>query len=383
MVEELAFSPDDRFLFGNEWNVVGNLSLPSPTWKWNRILIWELMSGKLALCLSGKGFARGLGAHGELAVIRPAPKADDSQIEVFRPVDLVARVAEAGLGSCAHIANLRQQRLTEERFQWFGWPTVIAFIAFFVVMSSSIDRWRYGQAMPAGLARVTAVLGVVAVAWQMIRMLGVFDLADWSARELVMAIFCSIVPVTTGTVAVLYSVQTLSSALRGDNVPVIRPLVSVEEFDRLNQQANQWLMVAWAGGLMFVFTAGFDGSVPRFGLLSILIFVGVAGFFLVSMLLVPLSLVARLAAKRWPVPGIDHQQAWLAQPRVALGLWTCGAAIAGIYASIGGWHRVANRAWERFPVWSWGMDFNLLLKRETLGSAAFAAAVVFSVVALT
>jgi hypothetical protein len=76
MVEELAFSPDDRFLFGNEWNADGNRSLPSPPWKWNRILIWELMSGKLALCLSGKGFARGLGAHGELAVIRPAPNAD-------------------------------------------------------------------------------------------------------------------------------------------------------------------------------------------------------------------------------------------------------------------------------------------------------------------
>ena len=134
MVEELAFSPDDRFLFGNEWNAGGNPSLPPPTWKWNRILMWELMSGELALCLSGKGFARGLGAHGELAVIRPAPNADDSQIEVFRPVDLAARVAEAGLGSCAHIANLGQWRHTEETFLWFGWPTLLAFIAFFVVM---------------------------------------------------------------------------------------------------------------------------------------------------------------------------------------------------------------------------------------------------------
>jgi hypothetical protein len=44
---------------------------------------------------------------------------------------------------------------------------------------------------------------------------------------------------------------------------------------------------------------------------------------------------------------------------------------------------VVHRAWERFPVWSWGMDFDLLPKRENLGSLAFAAAVVFSVVALT
>ena len=134
---------------------------------------------------------------------------------------------------------------------------------------------------------------------------------------------------------------------------------------------------------MFAFTAGIDGSVPRFGLLGLLIFVGVAGFLLVSLVLVPLSMLVRLTANRWSVPGIHRLQAWLAQPRVALGLWRCGAVIAGIYALIGVWHRVADRAWERFPVWNWGMDFDLLLKRETLGSAAFAAAVAFSVVALT
>src|SRR5262249_49935309 len=159
----------------------------------------------------------------------------------------------------------------------------------------------------------------------------------------------------------------------GDNVPVIRPLVSVEEFDRLNQQANQWLVIAWTGGIMFVFTAGIDGLVLRFGLLGVLIFVGVAGFLLGSMVLVPLN----LAAKRWPLPGIHRLQTWLAQPRVSLGLWTCGAVIAGVYALIGVWHRVVDRAWARFPVWSWGMDFHLLLKRGTLGSAAFAAAVLF------
>ena len=70
---------------------------------------------------------------------------------------------------------------------------------------------------------------------------------------------------------------------------------------------------------MFVFTAGIDGSVPRFGLSGILIFVGVAGFFFVSMLLVPLSLVAKLTAKRWSVPGIHRLKAWLAQPQ-------CGAS---------------------------------------------------------
>ena len=382
MVLALAFSPDDRFLFGNESSAGGNQSLPQPAWKGNRILMWDLMSGELALCLSGKGFARGLGAHGELAVIRPAANADESQIEVFWPEDLAMRVAGAGLGSCAHIANRGQWRDTREAFLWFGWPTVLAFISFDVVCSCSLERFRYGQAMPAGLARVTAVLGFVAVAWQMIRMLGVFDLADWSERELGLAILCSIVAVTTGTVAVWYSVRSLSSALRGENVPVIRPIVTIDEFDRLNKRANRWLMVAWAGGLMFVFTAGIDGSVRKFGLLGMLIFVGVAGFFVVSMLIVPISLIAKLIAKRWSVPGIHPRGAWLAQPRVVLGLWTCGAVVAGIYAFFGVWHRVAHRAWERFPDWHWGMDFDLLLKRETLGSAALAAAVVISVVAL-
>jgi hypothetical protein len=383
MVEELAFSPDDRFLFGNEWNAGGNRSLPLSFWKSNRILMWELKSGELVLCLTGKGFARGLGAQGELAVFRPTPSGDDSQIQVYRPADLVARVAEAGLRPPAHGTKLDQWRQTRAAFQWFGWPTLLAFIAFFVVSSSSLERFRYGQAMPAGLARVTAVLGVLAIGWQLIRMLSVFDLADWTDRDLGVAIFCSIMPVTMGMVAVWYSVRNLSSVLRGDNVPVIRPLTTVEEFDRLNQQANQWLLVTWAGGLLFVFTAGIDGSVPSFGLLGILIFVGVAGFVLVTMLLAPLSLYGKLAAKRWPVPGIERLQAWLAEPNVALGLWTCGAFIAGIYVLMGVRHRVTDRAWVRFPIWNWGMNFDLLLKRETLGSAAFAAAVVLLTVALT
>jgi hypothetical protein len=383
MVEELAFSPDDRFLFGNEWNGRGIPSLPPPTWKWNRILMWELKSGELVLLLSGKGFARGLGAHGELAVIRPAPNADDPQLEVFRPISLAARVAETGLGSCTHIASLGYWRHTEGTFLWFGWPTWLAFIAYFVVLYSSLKRFRYGKAMAAGLARVTAMLGVIAVVWQMIRMLGVFDLADWTERELALAIICSIMPVTIGTVAVWYSVRNLWSALRGDNVPVIRPLVTLEEFDRLNQRANRWLIVAWGGGLVFVFTAGIDGSVSRFGLLGSLIFVGVTGYFLVTILFLPVSLNAILTAKARSMPGIHFPHAGHFQPRVALGLWTCGAVIAGIYAFCGVWHRVAHRAWERFPVWSWGMDFDLLLKRETLGSAAFVAAVVFSVLAFT
>lgn len=91
--------------------------------------------------------------HGELAVIRSAPNADDSQIEVFRPVDLAARVAEAGLGSCARIADLGPWRRTRETFLWFGWPMLLAFVAFYVVSASSLERFRYGQAMPAGLAR--------------------------------------------------------------------------------------------------------------------------------------------------------------------------------------------------------------------------------------
>jgi serine/threonine protein kinase len=378
MIEDLAFSPDDRFLFGNESNEAGNQLLPPATWKRNRILMWELVSGELALCLSAKGFARGSGALGELAVIRPGSNADQSQIEVCRPAELAARVADAGLRPRAHIANLGQWRRTREAFDWFGWPTLLAFIVFLVVLSSSLERFRYGQAMPAGLARVTALLGVVAVAWQMMRMLSVFDLADWSARELVLAIFCSIIPVMMGSVAVWYSVRSLISALRGDNLPVIRPVVTVEEFDRLNQRANRWLMVAWAGGLMFVFTAGIDGSLRRFGLLGILIFVGVGGFLVVSMLLVPLILIV----KRSLAPAIDGLQASLARPAVALGLWSSGAVIAGTYALIGVWYRVAHRAWARFPVWTWGMDFDLLLNRDTLGSAVFAAAVVFSVAAL-
>jgi hypothetical protein len=380
MVEALAFSPDDRFLFGNEWNGRGIPSLPPPTWKWNRILMWDLKSGELVLLLSGKGFARGLGAHGELAVLRTAQNADDSQIEVFRPVELAARVAECGLGSFARIANPGYWRQTPGTFLFFGWPTLLAFLSFIVITSSSLERFRHSQAAPAYLARITAVLGVVAVAWQTIRMLGVFDLADWTERELTLAIICSIMPVMLGTVAVWYSVRNLWSALRGDNVPVIRPLVSAEELDRLDKQANRWLMVAWAEGLIFVFVAGIDGSLQRFGLLGALIFVGSAGYFLVAMVLVPLSLLARPIAK---LADIRRLQAWLVQPKVALVLWVSGAVAAGIYAFFGLWHRVAHRAWERFPVWSWGMDFDLMVKRETLGSAAFAAAVVFSVVALT
>jgi hypothetical protein len=382
MVEELAFSPDDRFLFGNEWNGRGHPSLPPPTWKWNRILMWELKSRELVLLLSGKGFARGFGAHGELAVIRPAPHADDSQIEIFRPVDLAERVAEAGLGSCAHIGSLAHWRHTEGTFLWFGWPTWLAFIAYFVVLFSSLKRFRYGEAMPAGLARITAVLGTVAVVWQMIRMLGVFDLADWTERELALAIICSIMPVTIGTVAAWYSVRNLWSAHRGDNVPVIRPLVSLEEFDRLNRRANRWLTVAWAGGIVFVLTAAIDGSVPRFGLLGSVIFVAVAGYLLVTILFLPVSLAALVTAKGWTLPGIHLPHGWHVPPRVALGLWTCGDVFAAIYVFIGMWHRVAHRAWVQFPVWSWGLDFDLLPKRETLGSAAFASAVVFSVMAL-
>jgi hypothetical protein len=382
MVEELAFSPDDRFLFGNERNGRGNHALPPPTWKWNRILMWDLKSGELVLWLSGKGFARGLSAQGELAVIRPAPDAGDSQIEVFRPVALAARLAEAGLGSCAHITNLAYWQHRDGTFLWFGWPTLLAFLAFVVVCSSSLERFRYAQAMPAGLAYLTAVLGVVAVGWQMIRMLSVFDLADWTERELGLAIICSIAPVTMGSVGVWYSVRNLWSALRGDNVPVIRPIVSVDEFDRLNHLANQWLMVAWAGGLIFVFTTAIDGSVPRFGLLGVLISVGVAGYLFVAFLLVPIKLLADKIASQWSVPGIHRPEAVRAQSRMALALWTCGAVLAGIYAFLGVWHRVAHRAWERFPEWSWGMNFDLLLDRETLGSAAFAAAVVFSMVAL-
>ena len=137
---------------------------------------------------------------------------------------------------------------------------------------------------------------------------------------------------------------------------------------------------------MFVFTAEIDGSIPRFGLVGILTFVGVAGFLLSTMLFWTSEAIrqfAKLTAKRWSMPGIHRLQAWLAQPRVALGLWTCGAVIAGNYALIGVWHRVASRAWVRFPVWNWGEDFEWLVeKRATLVSAAFAVAVVFSAVAL-
>src|SRR5262249_52956029 len=163
---------------------------------------------------------------------------------------------------------------------------------------------------------------------------------DWTERELTLAIICSILPVMLGTVAVWYSVRNLWSALRGDNVPVIRPLVSAEELDRLDKQANRWLMVAWAGGLIFVFVAGIDGSSQRVGLLGALIFVGSAGYFLVAMVLVPLSLLARPIAK---LPDIRRLQAWLVQPKVALVVWVSGAVAAGIYAFFGLWHRVAHR----------------------------------------
>jgi hypothetical protein len=160
-----------------------------------------------------------------------------------------------------------------------------------------------------------------------------------------------------------------------------RPKAPVDEIGRVIQRAKRWVMVAWAGGIEVVFTAGIDGSVPRFGLLGILTFVGFVGYLLV-MGLVDLRL--GLFEIPWSVPGVPRLQIWLARPRVALGLCKCGAVIAAIYALFGVWHRVAHRAWVRFPVWNWGMDFDLLLvRRENLGSAAFTAAVVLLLVAST
>ena len=216
----------------------------------------------------------------------------------------------------------------------------------------------------------------------MIRMLGVFDLADWSERELGLAILCSIVPVTTGTVAVWYSVRNLSSALRGDNVPVIRPIVTVEEFDRLNQRANQWLMVAWAGGLMFVFTAGIDGSVPQFGLLGILIFVGVAGFLLVTILLVPLSLFAKLTAKRWSVARYPSPTS-LARPAQS-GAWPVDMRSRHCW-DLCVLRRMASRgppSLGAVPGLELGHGFHVALSARNPGFRGVRAAVVFSAVAL-
>jgi hypothetical protein len=371
-VEELAYSPNDRFLFGQYM------------WKFNRILMWELASGELVLRLSGKTFARGLGARGELAVVRPTPDTHDSQIEVLRPVELAARITEAGLGPCARVYDVGQPfRSLSMIGLAFGWPTLLAFIAYVVVNVSSLERFPHGQAMPPTLARVTAVLGVVALAWAITRMLGVFDLPDWTALELGVSVTASAMPAMLGTVAVWYSVRNLSSALSGDNLQVIRPIVSMEDMEQVGQWGSRRLMPAWAGWLIFVFTAGLDGSVPRFAFTGLLIFGGVGGFLLVSMVLVPLRLFANRAKKRWPVPGFHRLQAWLARPRVALGLWTCCAVVAGMYTAAGVWDRVAHRAWERFPLWDWGLEFTLLFRRETLGSAAFALAMVFLAVALT
>lgn len=396
-VEDLAYSPDDRFLFGRVWGEAP----PQSDWLSlidrrsssragiDEILMWDLTSGELVLRLSGKAFARGLGANGELAVLRQTtPDADDLRVELVRPADLAARIAAAGLRPSTGDAQVfRVLRLPLQNLM-FGWPTLFGFIAYLIVYLSSLERLRRGQAMPPNLARVTAAIGVIAVAWAIARTLGVLDLPDWSAGELGFAIWCSLIPVTLGTAAISDSVRNLSSAYHGDNVPVLWPTARKEDIKGIGLWALRRLVAAWAAWLIFMVTAALDGSVSRFGLLGILLFEGLPSglliVVLVIMALVSLRLQAEKRTTRSRVPGMNRLRGWLAQPRVTLAVWTCGAVIAAIYGLIGVWDRVVHRAWERFPPLRWGeMEFRMLYRRETLGSAAFAAAVVFLAVAVT
>jgi hypothetical protein len=295
-----------------------------------------------------------LGANGELAVLRQeTPDADDLQFELVRPLDLAARIAAAGLRPSAGDAGVfRVLRLPLQNLM-FGWPTLLGFIAYLIVYLSSLERLRRGQAMPPNLARVTAAIGVIAVAWAIARTLGVFDLPDWNAGEMGFAIWCSLIPVTLGTAAIWHSVRNLSSAQHGVNAPVLWPTARKEDIKGIGLWALRRLVAAWAAWLTFMVTAGLDGSVSRFGLLGILLFEGLpSGLFMVIlgiMALVSLRLQAEKRTKRWPVPGTDRLRGWLAQPRVALAVWTCGALIAAISTLIGIWHRITHRAWERFP----------------------------------
>jgi hypothetical protein len=378
-VNDVSYTPDGRFVVGRE----SGTGWARSGWDLDdieRVLVWDAATGDLILWLPGQAFAEGAGAAGELAVLRR--DGDGLRVEVVRPAELAARVADAGLGPSLRAPDFDPLNRLSPFGLLLGGPTLAAFLAFFTVNVSSLERYRHGRAMPPALARAGVVVGVLGVAWALLRLLAVFDLPDWRWPELVIAAVGAFVPVTMGTSAAWYGLRNLHSALRGDNAPVIRPVASMPEIDRVSAWGARVLVAAWAGWLLFVFTAGLDGLLPRFGLVGVLLVGGIAGFVLVAMLLVPLRLITGQLIRRWPVLGFGRRRAWLGRPAVALTLWGAVALAAGGYVAVGTWKRVAARAWERLPAWHWGLEFDLPIRRETLGALTFAVAVVLLVVSL-
>jgi hypothetical protein len=241
----------------------------------------------LVFWVPGEAFAEANGASHELAILRHVGPEKDLQIRIVQPSDIAAQIARAGLGPSVRLADPDRLFRTFPIGLLFSWPTLLAFSAFFVENYSSIDRLRRRQAMPPDLARVTAVLGAVAVTWAIVSLLGVLDLPDWNTLEMSMAIGCSFVPVMLGTTAIWYSVRNLFSVLRGENAPVIRTIAPIEDIDRIGAWGSRTLVAVWTGWLVFVLAAALDGSVPQFGLLGALISGAFAGFVLVTMLVVP------------------------------------------------------------------------------------------------
>jgi tRNA A-37 threonylcarbamoyl transferase component Bud32 len=386
---DVAYTPDGRFIVGHEHahkfaNTAFGLGFVQ-VGRVDHVLVWEAATGELVLCLPGQSFAEGAGAAGELAVVRHEGKGDGDRprIEVVRLADLAARVAAAGFGPSLRTPDFFWlNRVWASIGLLLGAPTLLAFLAFMTVSASSLERYRRGQAMPPALARAAAVAGGLAVAWVLVRLLAKFDLPDWFWLEIGLAALYSLFPLMMGTYAVWVGLRNLHSAIRGENTPVIRPVATMAEIDRVGAWGARMLVAVWVGWLLFVLTAGLDGVPGRFGLAGVLLFGGVAGVVFVPLLLVPLRLVAGRLIKRWPFLGFGWLRAWLARPAVALTLWTVVFLVAGAYAVEGVCERVGERAWERLPAWSWGLEFELTIGHEALGSLAFAVAVVLLAVSL-
>jgi tRNA A-37 threonylcarbamoyl transferase component Bud32 len=384
----LAYSPGGRFVVGSEWGGAQRRSSDWAEWpEWQsdpfeRVLVWDAASGELVLWLPGHAFAEGAGSAGELAIVQGNSNGPPSKIELVRLAEMVGRVAEAGLGPCVRDPDYVPMLRLNPFGLMFGWPTLLAFLAFVTVNVSSLERYRRGRAMPPALARACAVAGGLAAGWALVRLLAVFDLPDWHWWEAGFAAFVTLVPMMLGMNAVWNGVRNLHSALRGDNSPVIRLKASMTDVDRAAGWGARLLAAVWLGWLMFVFTAGLDGVLTRFGLGGVLLFGGVAGIVLVPMFLVPLRLAAVRLVKRWPVLDFARLRTWLDRRAVALMLRAMVGLTAGGYAAVGVWQRVATRAWERLPPWHWGLEFHLPIRHEALGALAFSVAVVLFAVSL-
>jgi tRNA A-37 threonylcarbamoyl transferase component Bud32 len=375
-INDLAYTPDARFVIGHEWGSIADRTTASfgQFVSVSRVLIWEAATGELVLWLNGESAAEGIGAAGDLAIIRREGESNKLRIDVVKPAALAARVAEAGFGPSLRCPDFDPLLRVAPFRLIFGLPTLLAFLAFVTVNVSSLLRYGAGQAMPPALARVATLVGCLAVGWGLVRLLATFQLPDWRWEEIGMAALCSIPAVMMGTNAGWYGLRNLHSALRGENKPVIRPAGTMPEIDRLGAWGMRMVPVVWVGWLLFVFVAGLDGTVSQFGFGAVLLIGAIAGFVFVTFVLVPLAIVA-LPTMRWFSAKFSRLRASLGGPKVTLTTWTVLALISGIYVAIDVWERVTTQAWQRLPAWHWGLEFVVEVRRETLGTLLFTMAI--------